>query len=132
MRQKIAHTASADITDEEAAAGARAMVRLFRNWGLTDDDACELLGGMSKSTWTRWRNGKVGKINRDLGTRVSLLLGIHNGLRYIFIDTKQGDAWVKKPNLTFGGQSALDVMRQGSIFSLLRVRRYLDAEHGGA
>lgn len=136
MRQKVAHAATARnnqyITPEEAAAGVRAIARLFKKWQLEDDDACLLLGGVSKSTWTRWKNGNVVRVNRDLGTRISLLLGIHKGLRHFFIDANQGYAWIKKPNLTFGGQSALDVMREGSIFSLQRVRRYLDGEPGGA
>ncbi|HEV7434220.1 MAG TPA: MbcA/ParS/Xre antitoxin family protein [Pseudorhizobium sp.] len=136
MSQKIANAATARtsqaISPEEAAAGARAIVRLFSDWQLADADARQILGGISASTWARWKNGNVGRVNQDLATRISLLLGIHKGLRYLFIDNMQGYAWVKKPNLTFEGQSALDVMRQGSIFSLQRVRRYLDGEHGGA
>lgn len=119
------------ITPEEAAAGARAVVNLFDRWELGDEAACDLLGGMSRSTWTRWKAGNVGRVDRDLGTRLSLLLGIHKGLRYLFADPAMGYRWVKQPNTVFGGKSPVEVMQGGTIFSLERVRRYLDAERGG-
>jgi Protein of unknown function (DUF2384) len=114
-----------DITPEEAAAGARAMVRLFDNWNLVDGDACRLLGGISKSTWDRWKNGSVAKVDRDLAIRISILLGIHKSLRYLFMDPKQGYEWINKKNQAFGGSSALEVMRKGKIFDLYSVRLYL-------
>ncbi len=43
----------------------------------------------------------------------------------------KGYAWIKAPNAAFGGVSALDVMGGGELTDLMRVRRYLDAEHGG-
>jgi hypothetical protein len=33
--------------------------------------------------------------------------------------------------MMFGGRRVLDVMLEGSIFALERVRAYLDAERGG-
>jgi len=38
---------------------------------------------------------------------------------------------VKKPNLAFGSRTPVEIMAQGDIFSLARVRSYLDAERGG-
>ena len=58
-------------------------------------------------------------------------MGIHKGLRLIFGDSPRVYAWIKAPNAAFGGQSALDVMLQGELTDLIRVRRYIDAERGG-
>lgn len=120
------------ITDAEAGALARATIRLFEHWGLTDVQAVELLGGLGSRTWGRWKAGDVGRIDRDLATRMSILLGVHKGTKYLFTDTARSYAWIKKPNKVFGGESALDIMLRGSIFDLQRVRAYLDAERGGA
>ncbi|MCF4097335.1 MbcA/ParS/Xre antitoxin family protein [Maritalea mediterranea] len=121
-----------EISQDEAAAMARATVNLFRRWGLSDTQARQLLGGMAPRTWARWKKGDMGRIDRDLAMRMSILMGVHKGLRYMFSDPHRGYQWVKKPNTAFAGQSALDVMLGGSIFDLARVRDYLDAERGGA
>lgn len=119
------------ITDEEAAALARATVNLFRAWQLSDNEARTLLGDMAQRTWARWKEGNIGRIDRDLRARMSILMGIHKALRYIFTDPARGYAWIKKPNAAFAGQSALDVMMRGDITDLIDLRNYLDAERGG-
>lgn len=118
------------ITDEEAAALARTVVNLFRAWKLTDAEAATLLGGLSARTWARWKEGGIGRIDRDLRMRMAHLMGIHKGLRYIFKEPSRGYAWVKTPNATFDGMSALDVMLRGEMSDLAAMREYLDAERG--
>ena len=135
MLSEIPRTASVpdspQITSQEAEAMARAVIRLFERWRISDAEAREILGGLAARTYARWKAGEPGRIDRDLATRLSLLMGIHKGLRYLFSDPERGYAWVKKPNRAFGGRSAVEVMAQGDIFSLARVRAYLDAERGG-
>ena len=118
------------ITDEEAAAMFRAVVKLFRLWGVTDDQAAALLD-LPKRTFARWKAGDLGRIGRDGKARLSNLMGIHKALRLIFHEAPRGYAWIKAPNEAFGGRSALDVMLGGELTDLMRVRRYLDAERGG-
>jgi hypothetical protein len=119
------------ITDEEAAALARASVNLFRAWQLSDIEARTLLGDMAQRTWARWKEGSIGRIDRDLRARMGILMGIHKALRYIFTDPARSYAWIKKPNGAFAGQRALDVMMRGEITDLIDLRSYLDAERGG-
>lgn len=121
---------SAAISDAEAAALARTTVNLFRAWGLSDAEACTLLGGMSVRTWARWKEGTVGRIDRDLRMRMAHLMGIHKGLRYLFRDPARGYAWVRTPNAAFDGLSALGVMLRGDMGDLAAMRAYLDAERG--
>lgn len=124
------------ISDDEAGALARTTVNLFKAWNLTDLEACILLGGMAARTWARWKTGArwkeggIGRIDRDLRTRMAHLMGIHKGLRYLFTEPARGYAWIRKPNAAFGGQSALDLMLRGEISDLAAMREWLDAERG--
>ncbi len=126
----IERAESAAITDEEAAALARATVNLFRAWKLTDVEATTLLGGLSVRTWARWKDGSIGRIDRDLRMRMAHLMGIHKGLRYLFKEPARGYEWVRKPNDAFDGKSALDLMLRGELSDLQDMRAYLDAERG--
>lgn len=119
-----------EITDEEAAALVRATVNLFVRWQVSDKEACILLGGMAARTWARWKEGRIGRVDRDLRTRMAVLMGIHKGLRYLFTDPARGYAWIRKPNTRFNDMSALDIMMAGEITDLIDVRDYLDAERG--
>jgi len=119
------------ITTAEAEAMARAVINLFDRWKLSDSAARDILGGLPARTYARWKAGDLGRIDRDLATRLSLLMGIHKALRYIFSSPERGYAWIGKPNDAFGGRTPAEVMGQGDMFSLARVRSYLDAERGG-
>ncbi len=118
------------ITDEEAGALARTTVNLLKVWKLSDGEACIVLGDMSPRTWARWKDGNVGRIDRDLRMRMAHLMGIHKGLRYLFRDPARGYAWIRKPNDAFGGLSALDLMLRGEISDLAALREWLNAERG--
>lgn len=119
------------ISDEEGAAMARAVVRLFQKWRVSDQEACVLLGELSPRTYARWKSGEIGRLGRDLKARLSNLMGIHKALRIIFVDPERGYDWIRRANEAFGGSSALEVMLRGELVDLIRVRRYLDAERGG-
>ena len=135
MLQELPRTQSAPdqarITDAEAQAMVRAVIRLFERWQLSDGQAREILGGVAARTYARWKAGDIGRIDRDLATRLSLLMGIHKGLRYLFSDPERGYAWVSKPNPAFDGQSPVEIMADGDIFSLARMRAWLDAGRSG-
>lgn len=119
-----------DISREEAQAMQRAIVNLFAKWGLSDDEACTLLGGIGLRTFSRWKVGDLGRTSVDLQARMSNLLGIHKALRLLFDDPARGYGWIKKPNTAFGNLSALQIMLGGQLTDLMRVRRYLDAQRG--
>lgn len=121
--------APAPITDQEAAATFRAALNLFRHWQLTDAQAATLLD-LPPRTFARWKAGDVGRMDRDCRARLSNLMGIHKALRVIFSEPARGCAWIRQANEVFGGRSALDVMLNGELTDLMRVRRYLDAERG--
>lgn len=117
------------ITDEEAAAMFRAVVKLFGHWGLTDEQASVLMD-MPVRTYRRWKAGEQGRIDRDGKARLSNLMGIHKALRHMFGEPARAYRWIGADNDAFGGRSALQVMLGGELTDLMRVRRYLDAERG--
>ncbi|MBO6727829.1 MAG: DUF2384 domain-containing protein [Rhizobiaceae bacterium] len=120
-----------EISDAEGEAMARAVVNLFDKWQITDAQASVLLGGLSARTWARWKTGAIGRVPRDLKSRLSNLMGIHKALRIIFTDTERAYGWVKRPNDAFGETSALDIMLGGELTDIMRVRRYVDSVRGG-
>ena len=120
-----------EISDAEGEAMARAVVNLFGKWDITDAQASVLLGGLSARTWARWKTGAIGRVPRDLKSRLSNLMGIHKALRIIFTDTDRAYGWIKRPNDAFGEAPALEIMLGGELTDIMRVRRYLDSVRGG-
>jgi len=108
----------------------RAALNLFRFWGVSDGEAATLLD-LPVRSFSRWKSGTIGRISRDQKARLSNLMGIHKALRIIFQEPERAYAWIKAPNRTFAGCSALEIMLGGELTDLMRVRRYLDAERGG-
>ena len=123
--------AAPEISNAEGEAMARAIVKLFARWDVSDAQACILLGGLSSRTWARWKTGAIGRVPRDLKARLSNLMGIHKALRIIFTEADRSYGWVARPNEAFGGASALDVMLAGELTDIMRIRRYLDSVRGG-
>jgi hypothetical protein len=58
---------------------ARAVIKLFEKWKLNDGAAREMLGGVAARIYARWKAGDLGRIDMDLATCLSLLMGIHKG-----------------------------------------------------
>ena len=99
-------------------------------WQLSTDEQLLLLGSPARSTFFKWKK-EGGSIPRDTVERVSHLLAIHKALEILLPDAKAADGWIRRPNLAFKGESALDVMRGGQVMDIYRVRQYLDAQRGG-
>ncbi len=127
------HAAPAEISDAETGAMLRAFFNLTGRWALNDQQARILLGSPAARTYARWKAGQVepSRISRDTRERLSMLMGIHKNLRYMFPDPSRGYSWLRKPNQAFGGEPALNRLLAGSIPDLAAVRAYLDSERGG-
>ena len=127
------HRAPTDISDAETGAMLRAFFNLTRRWQLDDRQGRTLLGQPSARTYARWKAGQIqpSRIAFDTRERLSMLMGIHKGLRYMFPEPSRGYDWLRKPNRAFGGESVLSRLLAGSIPDLAAVRAYLDAERGG-
>jgi len=122
---------SAPSVDQMSDAGKRAFFRIAERWGLSVNQALTLLGAPSKSLYFLWKKGQGGRLPHDTLERISYLLGIYKGLQILFASPDRADAWVKKPNEAFGGQSALRRMLAGNVSDLQAVRQYIDHVRGG-
>ncbi len=114
----------------EVQAMQRAVIRLLDHWGVTDAQAAILLGDIAVRTYQRWKQGEYGRWTVDLAARLSNLIGIHKALRLLYTEADRGYRWIKAPNRAFADRSALDVMLDGQLTDLMRVRRYLDSYRG--
>jgi len=121
-----------DTLDARTGPAISLFVKLAARWGLSGADCQTLLGGISRPTWQNWKRGKHGGLSRDQLERLSLIFGIHKGLRTVFADDEAGLRWLKAANrdYPFGGASPLVSMLQGGMNDLYAVRRYLDAWRG--
>ena len=110
----------------------RLFMRLSNQWRLAVDQRRVLLGDISRPTYHNWQGGKVGTLTRDQLERISLVLGIHKGLKLLFADEASATRWFTSPNtdLPFGGDFPLGRALRGSIDDLYSVRRYIDAWRG--
>lgn len=113
------------ISEVEADAGARAIVKLFDLWELDDAEACALLGGISIKRWERWKQGRAGRIDRECAIRLSLLLGVHVGSKAMFSNPALVRAWIRASRPDLGGEAPLSVMMSRSVTGLERVRHLL-------
>lgn len=106
--------------------------KLAASWGVRDDDARELLGGLSSSTWYDWKKHPDRVLEVDRITRISYLLGIYKALHILYGD-KLADEWVHLPNTNpvFAGRTPLAYMLAGGLIAMQTVRKLLDARRGG-
>lgn len=113
-------------------AALKGFFKLAAAWKLRDDDARELLGGLSSSAFYEWKKHPDRVLEVDRITRISYLLGIYKSLHIIYGD-KLADEWISLANRNsiFGGRTPLDYMQAGGILAMQTVRQLLDARRGG-
>ena len=110
----------------------RGFFRLVDRWKIRDEDARELLGGLSSSAYYDWKKNPDRVLDVDRITRISYLTGIYKGLHILYGD-RLADEWVKLPNTNamFGGRTPLAYMMGGGLLAMQSVRKLLDARRGG-
>lgn len=104
--------------------------RLADAWGLSTDEQIRLLGSPGRSTFFKWKK-EVSSVPRDTLERLSYIFGIYKALEILLPEPESADSWIKRPNRYFNGRSALDVMMDGQVVDLFKVREYVDAQRGG-
>ena len=106
--------------------------KLAAAWRLRDDDARELLGGLSSSAFYEWKKNPDRVLEVDRITRISYLLGIYKAL-HILYGEQLADEWINLPNknVIFAGRTPLAHMLAGGLLAMQTVRKLLDARRGG-
>lgn len=110
----------------------RGFFRIASRWKVRDEDARELLGGLSSSAYYEWKKNAERVLDVDRITRISYLTGIYKALHIVYGD-KLADEWVSLPNTNaiFGGRTPLAYMIGGGLLAMQTVRKLLDARRGG-
>ena len=121
------------VQEKLSPAANRAFFSLATHWKVRDEDARNLLGGISNGSFYQLKRSASKTLDQDKLTRISLLVGIFKALNILF-SPQLADAWVQLPNTNpiFGGESPLAYMRRGGLPSMIRVRQLLDARRGGS
>jgi hypothetical protein len=109
----------------------KAFFKLIDHWGIRDEDARLLLGGVSNGPYYTWKKQPERTLEADTLTRISYLIGIFKALNILYGE-KLADEWVSLPNTNriFAGSSPLEYMKRGGIPAMHTVRRLLDARRG--
>jgi hypothetical protein len=110
----------------------RAFFNIIGRWGVRDEDAKALLGGISNGPYYEMKKDPDRVLDADRLLRVSYLIGIFKAL-HLLHSKRLADAWVRLPNSNriFAGQTPLAYMMKGGVPAMQMVRRLLDARRGG-
>ncbi len=113
--------------------GIKAFLRIAEKWGVKDQDARELLGGISSGTFYGLKKTPGARaLDQDTLTRISLLIGIFKALNILY-SQRLADAWMTLPNSNpmFRGSTPLAYILRLGQPGMMRVRQLLDARRGG-
>jgi hypothetical protein len=113
-------------------AAIKAFLNIMEKWGVRDEDARALLGGMSNGPFYEMKKNPNRTLDADTLTRLSYLVGIFKALNILYSEAL-ADAWIQRSNANriFGGQTPLAYMIKGGLPAMQVVRRLLDARRGG-
>ena len=114
-------------------AAVRAFFRIVKAWGIREQEARELLGGISAASFYALKKETDRRLlDQDRLTRISYLVGIFKALNILY-SRKLADEWVRLPNKNalFGGGTPVEYMVRQGIPGMSQVRRLLDSYRGG-
>jgi hypothetical protein len=116
-------------------AALKALFNIVKHWQIRDEDARELLGGISNGAYYQLKQNpgaSVKTLERDRLVRISYLIGIFKSLNILY-SQRLADQWMQLPNSNpiFAGRTPLDYILRGDTQAMDVVRRLLDARRGG-
>lgn len=113
-------------------AALRAFFNIMDRWEIRDDDARQLMGGISSGAYYEFKKKPNRILDQDRLQRISYLIGIFKALNILY-GTRLADKWIQLANTNplFTGRTPLAYMMQGGTPAMEVVRRLLDARRGG-
>lgn len=115
-------------------AAMKALFKIVDRWNVSDEDARQLLGGISNGSYYQLKAnpGSTKTLDQDRLERISYLIGIFKALNILY-SQRLADQWMQLPNTNpiFAGLTPLDYILRGGQRAMDTVRRLLDARRGG-
>ena len=114
-------------------AAIKAFLSITEKWGVKDDDARQLLGGVSSGTFYSLKKDPARRaLDQDAITRISLLIGIFKALNILY-SPRLADAWItlSNSNPIFRGSTPLTYILRLGQPGMIELRQLLDARRGG-
>ena len=104
--------------------------RVMIRWGFDDREAACLIGYEDPS-WMRSLYGGLSSLRtRDEKDRLRAVLRIATDLLSLYRDEAEIGAWLREKKRQLGGESAYDLMMEGSMENLLRVKQFIEVLSG--
>src|SRR6202162_4664374 len=130
--EKPADLSSKEVLKRLSPSAVKAFLKIREFWELRDEDARQLLGGMSNGAFYELKRKARGTLDQDRLTRISVLTGIFKGLNILY-SKKLADQWIQLPNENpmFEGETPLTYMIKGGLPAMSRVRQLLDSRRSG-
>lgn len=130
--RKIPNLGDAATRQRLSPSAISAFFKIAEAWNINNDDAMQLLGGVSNGRFYSLKKARKGVLTQDELTRVSLLIGIFKALNILFA-RKLADRWISLANSNpmFNGASPLASLIEGGMPAMVQVRRLLDSRRGG-
>jgi uncharacterized protein (DUF2384 family) len=115
-------------------AAMKTLFKLVERWSINDEDARELLGGISNGSYYQLKANPSATrpLDQDKLLRISYLIGIFKALNILY-SQRLADQWMQLPNTNpiFAGGTPLAYILRGGQGAMDTVRRLLDARRGG-
>lgn len=106
----------------------RAIVRIFEEWQLDENDIQAILIDVEPGRYRNWVAGRFGSMTDELLYRLAVLIGIHAQLRQKYCEPVGAYRWLRRLNGELDGKSPLALMQSGDLRSILRIRSHLEAD----
>lgn len=121
-----------DVQKRLSPAAVKVFLKLRELWELRDEDARQLLGGISNGAFYELKKNVRARMDQDRLTRISILTGIFKALNILY-SKKLADHWMQLPNENpmFAGDTPLCYITKGGLPAMMRVRQLLDSRRGG-
>jgi hypothetical protein len=114
-------------------AALKAFFNIIQRWAIRDEDARELLGGVSNGPYYQMKKSQEGRtLSADELFRISYLIGIFKALNTLH-GQDLADRWVRlaNSNRIFVGQTPLEFLKKGGQQAMEIVRELLEARIQG-
>jgi hypothetical protein len=127
-----ADLSSKDVARRLSPSAVKAFLKIAGLWELRDEDARQLLGGISNGAYYQLKKERSRMLDQDRLTRISLLTGIFKALNILY-SKRLADRWMQLPNTNpmFDASTPLAYLIKGGVPAMMRVRQLLDARRGG-